>query len=266
LPVSICSRVIQEVKVVRRFKLLLLALFCFVIAGHFVWNNAQAQDQPAEKFFKNIKALKGVPSSQIASLMDSYNKALGVSCEYCHVAGDLPNDSKPAHKLSVRDITMTREINDKYKHAVDCMSCHQGKAKPTTGLLATNPKGNPPGPTTPPKETPPKETPPKGNPPKETPATDEAAPPTKVNYPTTYSGTKVLFPHDTHMSLDCSKCHHTGDNSKCDTCHLHNKKTSEVTKVTFYALSHGQKSERACWGCHVKSSTGPRTCAGCHKK
>jgi hypothetical protein len=252
---------------VRRLKLLLLALFCFAIAGHFVWKSAQAQDQPAEKFFKNIKALRGVPSSQIAGLMDSYNKALGVSCEYCHVAGDLPNDSKPAHKLSVRDITMTREINDKYKHAVDCMSCHQGKPKPSTTVLATNPPRGNTGTTTPPKDTTP---PPKDKPPKDTtPPKDTAGggdPPTKVNYSTTYSGTKVLFPHDTHMSLDCSKCHHTGDNSKCDTCHLHNKKTSDVTKVTFYALSHDQKSERACWGCHVKSSTGPRTCAGCHKK
>src|SRR6185436_16258435 len=132
---------------VRRFKLVLFALFCLSIAGHFIWNDAQAQDQPAEKFFKNIKALKGVPSSQIAGLMDSYNKALGVSCDYCHVAGDLPNDSKPTHKLSVRDITMTREINDKYKHAVDCMSCHQGKAKPTTTVLATT-KGTTTTPTT----------------------------------------------------------------------------------------------------------------------
>src|SRR6185503_721044 len=104
---------------IRRFKLVLFALFCFLIAGQFIWTSAQAQDQPAEKFFKNIKALKGVPQSQIAGLMDSYNKALGVSCDYCHVAGNLADDSKPAHKSSVRDIQMTREINDKYKHSVD---------------------------------------------------------------------------------------------------------------------------------------------------
>jgi class III cytochrome C family protein/photosynthetic reaction center cytochrome c subunit len=233
-----------------------------------MWTSAQPQDQPAEKFFKNIKALKGVPQGQIAGLMDSYNKALGVSCDYCHAAGNLADDSKPAHKASVRDIMMTREINDKYKHSVDCMSCHQGKAKPTSGMLATNK-----GPTTTvPPVTPTtgttKSTPDKNPPDKKTsePAKTEAEPPTKVTYPTSYSGTKVLFPHDTHMSLDCAKCHHTGENTKCDTCHLHNKKTSDITKVTFYALSHDQKAERACWGCHVKSSAGPKTCAGCHKK
>src|ERR1700759_3193657 len=124
----------------RRLKLTICALFVLAVVGPFALTNAGSQDQPAEKFFKNIKALKGVPSSQIAALMDSYNKALGVSCEYCHVAGNLPDDSKPAHKSSVRDILMTREINDKYKHSVDCMSCHQGKAKPTTTVLASTGK------------------------------------------------------------------------------------------------------------------------------
>src|ERR1044072_3649448 len=166
---------------VRRFKLVLFALFCLSIAGHFIWNDAQAQDQPAEKFFKNIKALKGVPSSQIAGLMDSYNKALGVSCEYCHVAGDLPNDSKPAHKLSVRDITMTREINDKYKHAVDCMSCHQGKAKPSTTVLATG-KGTTPTTTTPTTTTPTTTTPTTTTPTPTTPSSGGGDPPAKLTF------------------------------------------------------------------------------------
>ena len=252
---------------VRRLKLVLFALFCLSIAGQFIFNDALAQDQPAEKFFKNIKALKGVPSSLIAGLMDSYNKALGVSCEYCHVAGDLPNDSKPMHKLAVRDITMTREINDKYKHSVDCMSCHQGKAKPPIGPLATGPKPGPtpgpgPGPTPGPGPKP-------GPTPGPTPGPDkEPNPPALVTYPTSYMATKVPFTHDKHMERfsDCATCHHQGGNSKCDACHLHNKKTSDVTKVTFYAISHDQKSERSCWGCHVKSGSGPKTCTGCHKK
>jgi hypothetical protein len=253
---------------VKRFKLTLLALFCFVVAGQFLWTRVDAQDQPAEKFFKNIKALKGVPAGQIAGLMDSYNKALGVSCEYCHVAGNLADDGKPAHKSSVRDITMTREINEKYKHSVDCMSCHQGKAKPTPGFIA---KGGP-GPVTPPPEKPEptkpqpaKPGPTKPQPTKPEPSKPEAGePPTKVTYPSSFG--KVLFPHDTHMSLDCAKCHHTGENNKCDNCHLHNKKTSAVTQVSFYAVAHGTKSERSCAGCHVQSKAGPTKCAECHKK
>ena len=115
---------------VRRLKLTLFALFCFVAAGQFALTGAMSQDKPAEKFFKNIQALKGIPSSQIAGLMNDYSKALGVSCEYCHVEGDLAKADKPTHKATVRDIMMTREINDKYKHSVDCMQCHQGKARP----------------------------------------------------------------------------------------------------------------------------------------
>lgn len=243
---------------VRRFKLVLFALFCLSIAGHFIWNDAQAQDQPAEKFFKNIKALKGVPSSQIAGLMDSYNKALGVSCDYCHVAGDLPNDSKPAHKLSVRDITMTREINDKYKHAVDCMSCHQGKAKPSTTVLATNPpKGN----TTPPKTEPTKTEPTKTEPTKTEPSSGGGEPPAKLTFTASFG--KVPFPHDTHMNMDCAKCHHTGgDPGKCTPCHKHNNGDAGLS---FKKVGHSTAA-RGCAGCHLQSKAGPTKCGECHKK
>jgi len=230
---------------------------------------ASSQDSPAEKFFKNIQALKGVPASRIAGLMDGYNKALGVSCEYCHVPGDLSSGDKPTHKASVRDIRMTSEINEKYKHSVDCISCHQGKAKPTTtGVLATStpgsvtPKPQGAGPSKPEPAKPEPAKPGAAKP--EAPKSEAADPPTKVNYPSSFG--KVLFPHDTHMSIDCTKCHHTGENNKCDTCHLHNKKTSAVTQVTFYAVAHGTKSERACFACHQQSKAGPTKCADCHKK
>src|SRR4030095_16787816 len=157
---------------VRRLKLTLFALFCFVAAGQFALTGAMSQDKPAEKFFKNIQALKGIPSSQIAGLMNDYSKALGVSCEYCHVEGDLAKADKPTHKSTVRDILMTREINDKYKHSVDCMQCHQGKARPGTGIIETNP-GQPAQPPV---------KPPTGNtqPPPTGPSKPEAAPPTHV--------------------------------------------------------------------------------------
>ena len=226
-------------------------------AGQFAWTVVQAQDPPAEKFFKNIQALKGIPTSKIAGLMNDYSTALGVSCAYCHVEGDLAKADKPAHKLAVRDIQMTREINDKYKHSVDCMQCHQGKAKPGTTVISSNP-GQPAQPVTPPT----------GNtkpPPGPGPSKTEAAPPGKVSYPGGSMG-KVPFPHDTHMNMDCAKCHHTGENSRCDTCHLHNKKASAATQVSFYNVAHGAKSERACAGCHTQIKTGPTTCVGCHKK
>lgn len=228
---------------IREFKLIFFALFCFFALGQFIGTGAYSQDPPAEKFFKNIQALKGIPASRLAGLMDSYNKALGVSCEYCHSAGDLSKADKPAHKLSVRDIMMTREINEKYKHTVDCMSCHQGKAKPSGGMPPDLAKeGN--------KE---------GN--KEDKKEEKTGgPPTKLTF--TASAGKVLFPHDTHMNMSCTKCHHQGGNSACGTCHKHN---SGDAGLSFKKVSHSPTSNRACIGCHKQMSAGPQACAACHK-
>jgi hypothetical protein len=223
---------------IKRLKLTLFALFCFLAAGQFFGTGVFSQDQPAEKFFKNIKALKGVPASQIGALMDSYNKALGVSCDYCHVSGDMPSASKPAHQASVRDITMTREINDKYKHVVDCMSCHQGKAKPG-GVASTNVV-----PTNPVDSTGPK----------------KGGPPDKLTF--SASTGNVFFPHDSHMSMDCAKCHHQGGNSACGTCHKHN---AGDAGLSFKKVSHSTTSNRACTGCHKQMNVGPQACNTCHK-
>jgi len=220
---------------IRRFKLTLFALFCFLAAGQFIGTGAYSQETPAEKFFKNIQALKGIPAGRIAGLMDSYNKALGVSCEYCHVAGDLSKGDKPAHKVSVRDIMMTREINEKYKHAVDCMSCHQGKAKPA-GVKAPDIKQ---------------------------PDIVEVVKDEKGKMTFTASAGKVLFPHDTHQSMDCAKCHHQGGNSSCAKCHKHN---AGDAGLSFKKVSHSPTSSRACAGCHKQMSVGPQTCTTCHKQ
>ena len=219
---------------IRGFKITLLALFCFLVVGQFIGTGAYSQDTPAEKFFKNIQALKGIPASRIAGLMDSYNKALGVSCEYCHVAGDLSKADKPAHKLSVRDIMMTREINEKYKHTVDCMSCHLGKAKPGGGVKTPDQKS--PDIVVVPK--------------------DDTG---KMTF--TASAGKVLFPHDTHQSMDCTKCHHQGGNSSCAKCHKHN---AGDAGLSFKKVSHSPTSTRGCTGCHKQMSVGPQTCTTCH--
>jgi Class III cytochrome C family len=223
---------------IKGFKLTLVAAFCFLAVGQFLETGAYSQDPPAEKFFKNIQALKGIPASRIAGIMDSYNKALGVSCEYCHVAGDLTKADKPAHKLSVRDIMMTREINEKYKHTVDCMSCHMGKAKPS-GSAPIDVAGK--------KEDKKEE--------------KTGGPPAKLNF--TASAGAVAFPHDSHMSMDCTKCHHQGGNSACGTCHKHN---TGDTGLSFKKVSHSATSNRACIGCHKQMSVGPQACAACHKQ
>src|SRR5215813_1144725 len=47
---------------------------------------ASSQPPPMEKVFKNIQALKGVPSTELLQIMHFMRSSLGVRCEYCHVA------------------------------------------------------------------------------------------------------------------------------------------------------------------------------------
>lgn len=239
-----------------RLKTILTGVFALALACNFIAGGAHArQNQP----FKNLQVLKGLSPDQLLLLMGGYSVALGRNCDFCHEMAALEKGEKPEHKKALQMIKMTRDINaaikDTYRMSVDCMSCHQGKAIPTPGSLPLPMPG--PGPTPEPEPKP-------GPEPK-----PAAEPPTNVTYATSFSGaTKVLFPHDKHMILssDCTKCHHNGENNKCDTCHLHKMKTSPVTQVSFYVAVHGSKSERACIGCHTQSKAGPATCIGCHRK
>lgn len=218
-----------------------LALSVLVLVCNFVTGGAQGgQNQP----FKNLQVLKGMTSDQVFLLMGNYNLALGQNCDFCHDMAAPEKGDKPQHKKALQMIKMTRDINatvkGKYNISVDCMSCHQGKTKPTTmpDVLHVDPP-TPPNPDT------------------------QATPPTKVVYQSKLGN--VQFPHDTHMVIDCTKCHHTGEMSKCDVCHLHGQKPGPVTRVVFYTLAHTSKGDRACIGCHAQSK-GPTVCTGCHKK
>jgi hypothetical protein len=248
---------------VKTVKVFVVAIFIVGLSGSVL---SSAQEVPAEKAFKNIQALKGVPASQITPLMDAYNKALGVNCEYCHVPGALEKADKPAHKAAVRDIQMTRDINQRYKMQVDCINCHQGKPKPPGAVASAGTPAVPgPKPAEPPKTTEPS----KGAGKSAGGEKAEAAPPGDndiIAAPTPLGN--VPFPHERHSAAitDCTSCHHTGETNKCSVCHLNNRKTSAATKVTGYDAMHSRTSPRACWGCHVAQKTGPTTCAGCHKK
>lgn len=246
----------------RTLKLCFVAAF-FIALGGITWSGF-AQDLPAEKVFKNIQALKGVPANQIPTLMESYNRALGVNCEYCHVAGALEKADKAPHKLAVRDIQMVRDINQRYKMQVECMNCHQGKATPSGALASTSGTSKPPDPGTTKPPDPGTKPPPGG-----TTGKPEAMPPGDnaiIKAPTPYGN--VPFPHEKHTMAvsDCKTCHHTGVNNKCSTCHLDNRKPSQFTKITGYEAMHNRTSPRACWGCHLQQKAGPTSCATCHKK
>lgn len=91
---------------------------------------------PAEKVFKNIQVLKGMPAADLQGAMSFIASSLGVDCDYCHrqdKEGTFGSDAVPA-KLRAREmILMVRRVNEETFHGqnvVNCFTCHQGAAKP----------------------------------------------------------------------------------------------------------------------------------------
>ena len=92
--------------------------------------NAQqpAPDKPLEETKKNIKVLRGVPSSQLIPIMTVMANSLGVACTYCHET-QWESDAKPTKLAGRRMLAMTRAINEQHygsRVAVTCYTCHHG--------------------------------------------------------------------------------------------------------------------------------------------
>jgi hypothetical protein len=124
-----------------KFKVL-LALVAFVTLG------VAAVKAPLQKE-RNLKVLpKDISDEKLDSIMQTYNKALGVKCEFCHVKkkvypGDMDyaSDAEPM-KENARDMMkMTIEINQKhfyfdknvrpeYLNTITCKTCHRGEPFP----------------------------------------------------------------------------------------------------------------------------------------
>ena len=119
-----------------------LALTLMVVAG------VAAVSRPGAKH-KNLKILpQDISEQKLDSIMESYNKALGESCKFCHVPipnsddkFDFASDSLPM-KRNARDMMkMTIYINKtyfyhnkeerpEYLNMVHCNTCHRGEAFP----------------------------------------------------------------------------------------------------------------------------------------
>lgn len=94
-----------------------------------------AQEKTVEQVQKNIRVLNGLPASQLMPVMHLMRAALGVRCDYCHIAenGKYWMDDKPAKQTARRMLQMTAEINQKNfdgQPVVTCNSCHRGQTKP----------------------------------------------------------------------------------------------------------------------------------------
>jgi cytochrome c553 len=101
--------------------------------------------------FKNLKVLpKNISEAALDKIMEDFNVALGVNCNYCHSKNEttqhlkFESDSKPEKIAARRMMTMTNDINiknfaatkDKYDtYAVTCITCHRQKAYPSLDSL-----------------------------------------------------------------------------------------------------------------------------------
>jgi photosynthetic reaction center cytochrome c subunit len=93
------------------------------------------EGKTAEEMYKNITALKGAPGDQLLPAMQFMASALGVNCEFCHVAGKMDADDNGAKKTAREMIAMQNEINKTAFHGqrqVTCMTCHRGSARPVS--------------------------------------------------------------------------------------------------------------------------------------
>jgi tetratricopeptide (TPR) repeat protein len=101
--------------------------------------------------FTNLKVLpKDIPPAELRALMNSFTRALGVRCIYCHVgeegkpfqAEDFAKDEKVTKRKAREMIQMVHDINENYLAKiesrasppirVECATCHRGATQPRT--------------------------------------------------------------------------------------------------------------------------------------
>ena len=102
---------------------------------------------------RNLKILpKDISDEKLDSIMKTYNVALGVKCDFCHVpynklnfamkdSLDFASDTNPMKEEARKMMRLTIDINKnyfyfnkdirpEYLHVVHCKTCHQGEPFP----------------------------------------------------------------------------------------------------------------------------------------
>ena len=121
--------------------MILLGAFCLLTVRSLTTRadetaiQGQQQDKPVEQTSKNIQVLKGMPSSQLFPVMNLMRTALGVRCDFCHIAenGKYDLDDKPQKQTTRKMIQMMFDINKTNfggRTVVTCNTCHQGNTRP----------------------------------------------------------------------------------------------------------------------------------------
>jgi Photosynthetic reaction centre cytochrome C subunit len=98
------------------------------------------EQMAVDSVFKNLKVFGGFPAENLLIAMNSWSRALGVSCNHCHETSNWALDSNPKKDIARQMSEMTTKINKDFlrnikglsneRHIINCTSCHNGKLKP----------------------------------------------------------------------------------------------------------------------------------------
>lgn len=108
------------------------------------------ENEPAEKVFKNIQTLKGIPDGRLLAIMNfGYARSLGVDCTHCHIADKWEAEDKNTKQIARDMKVMSENINFELlknmkslggrEAIVNCTTCHRGEVKPATNLPMPTP-------------------------------------------------------------------------------------------------------------------------------
>ena len=105
--------------------------------------------KPDHQKERNLKILpKDISNAKLDSIMQTYNIALGVKCNFCHVpmknildSLDYASDAEPMKEEARKMMRMTiyinktnfhfdKKVQPEYLHTVTCKTCHQGEPFP----------------------------------------------------------------------------------------------------------------------------------------
>ena len=124
------------------------------------------QEKTVDQTRKNIQVLKGLPDSQLGTVMNFVAGSLGKRCDFCHVNKGGNNwvweSDEKEEKVTARGMMkMVLNINkDTFRGstAVSCYTCHRGRTSPVSipalPLPSPPPRPQPPAPPAPGQPTP----------------------------------------------------------------------------------------------------------------
>jgi hypothetical protein len=103
------------------------------------------EKEPAEKVFKNIQTLKGMPAGRMLAVMEmGFSRSLGVTCTHCHAPEKWEAEDKNTKQIAREMWTMVGKINGELLKGiknlkseaptVNCTTCHRGQTRPALNL------------------------------------------------------------------------------------------------------------------------------------